>query len=190
MDSLACPTELLRETSRASYPKCGVAVCEPRSEDLQGRCAGGIISHIRALTPPPEMEATTSREAGLVSAKAASPVSGVGTMAERLRPAASDGIDRNSSQASAATTTARPFPVDATATFMFSVRSASEAKIEALIVSTRCNPLLKEFGVTGTGTPETKSRNRPQYFVVTNDQSCAGVERSEKLGIVTGRSRG
>jgi hypothetical protein len=41
--------------------------------------------------------------------------------------------------------------------------------------------------VTRTRTPETKSRDRPQYFVVTNDQSCAGVERAEKFGIVAGR---
>jgi hypothetical protein len=40
---------------------------------------------------------------------------------------------------------------------MFSVRSASEAKIEALIVSTQCNPLLKEFGVTGR---EHRKQNR------------------------------
>jgi hypothetical protein len=36
------------------------------------------------------------------------------------------------------------------------------------------------------GTPETKP-DKPQYFVVTNDQSCAGVERAEKFGIVAGR---
>jgi hypothetical protein len=39
----------------------------------------------------------------------------------------------------------------------------------------------------GTGTPETKSPDRPQYFVVSNDQSCAGVERAEKFGIVASR---
>jgi hypothetical protein len=36
--------------------------------------------------------------------------------------------------------------VDATATFMFSVRSGSGAKAEALIVSMRCDPVPKEFG--------------------------------------------
>jgi hypothetical protein len=36
--------------------------------------------------------------------------------------------------------------VDATATFVFSGRSFSGAKAEALIVSTRCDPVLKELG--------------------------------------------
>jgi hypothetical protein len=70
---------------------------------------------------------------------------------------------------------------------MFSVRSGSGAKAEALIDSMRCDPVPKEAGrVTGTGTPETKP-DRPQYFVVTNDQSCAGLERAEKVGIVASR---
>jgi hypothetical protein len=48
-----------------------------------------------------------------------------------------------------------------------------------------CDLVPKELGQDGV--PETKSPDRPQYFVVTNDQSCACVEPAENFGIVTDR---
>jgi hypothetical protein len=65
---------------------------------------------------------------------------------------------------------------------MFSVRSGFGAKAEALIVSMRSRA--ERSRVTGVGTPVTKSPDRPQYFVLTNDQSCPGMGRAEKFGIV------
>jgi hypothetical protein len=91
-------------------------------------------------------------------------------------------------QASAATTTAKPLSrLTRRDVHVFRAFRFGRAKAEALIVFDTVRPRAERIRVTGTGTPETKSSDRPQYFVVRNDQCCAGVERAEKFDIVAGR---
>jgi hypothetical protein len=77
--------------------------------------------------------------------------------------------------------------IDATAAFMFSVRSTLGAKIElkSRVVLTRSTILGQKIWATGAGTPE-RNRDKPQCFVVTNDQS---LRRSKRPKLELGARR-
>ena len=92
-DSFACPTELSRETSRASQPKMwrrSFANNAPEiyKADVRDRLPSFHLSYIRAVTPPNLKQPL--REELACERKLRCPVSGIGAMAELLfgrRPA-------------------------------------------------------------------------------------------------------
>jgi hypothetical protein len=163
-DSFACPTELSRETSRASQPKArrrsfANNALKIYKADVRDRLPSFHLSYIRAVTPPNLKQPL--REELPCERKLRCPVSGIGAMAGLLfgrRPAIGL-IQSGSARAprrgagGGGRTSKRvcndgqaALAVDATAMFMFSVRSGSGAKAEALIAWMRCDPVPKEFG--------------------------------------------